>query len=1493
MTEDFISGDWSCVHSSGHSAKDGMGKSAGILIMVSRKAFRNIAAQEHVPGRLLQVRAYHNQSQHNVDILGLYQHVHRTTLSASQNRRLRQGVWHALQQTLDSIPARNKVILAGDFNSTLRQASPGVGPSVPHPDTHDNYDDTLQQILLDYELCALNTWHARPKHTFFSTSTKSQLDYLIVKCTDAGATAKLSAPLQAFPVTGDRLSNHIPAQATLQLRPLRHLPKDRKAQPAFDRAALHQAIENGAQQAGLLQQAVSARVEALPAPASINSLHQDINNILLQETSRFFPPQDRADHRVSADPGYRASAARTWALYRAVKRPGVVTLANILQRWRAVASFHRASKELKQQSRQLKVAFHQDQLRQAEEAASSGNLRELFQITRRLGPRKARVASRLKDENGNIMTEQAELAAVLKYGQETFAALPDSRHQLPLLEDLTFDPEEIWHELTRLKHRTAVPSHCAPSAVWKLCAQALHQPLSTALNIHFKAGRGCADAIHRVHRHFEEVEQIIQKNQSNRFTMRQGHVPSRCAGGACLSLDLSKAFDFVDRNHLTDALLEQGIPPNVVAAIQQLHKQARYHYDVRSRQGSTLTTNGIKQGCRVAPALWLCYSISVLQVNYQKTALLLTLHGKDAEEILAQHTVTKEGQTFLKLRVLGVEQHLCIRDSHIYLGTVIAYRHRLDLNITHRIESAQARYQLIRRILNGKGPLSAKHKLRLWNACISPCLCYGIEAVGWTQSGVKRLNVLATRHIRAILKQPAHLTHISNADIWITAQLKQPSQAILDKLANFILSRDPTHSTTGANIVVNADVHTSLRDLQESMKSISDGATSQAVAEDIEKPAAEECRFDPVRIFRAFPSHRTRQLHHNQPMTAADLEASIFEHCMPTGAAKAALGQESQTDPLSQAAQAFQRAPQGGKRQRGPGWGRQPRMQPTPWHPPRHQPQAPQMPPQMPPPYPTAEHQIDIISKLILKHEEALHNLRKDTAYVLFFRQDEKSLVPNLMEVARQWREKATSATPDPGLQSPLRTVLINCLLKELLQRTQRVVATEAGRADLQKVGWLDSQGHWTYLKWSPQQRRLVLNEARSPITHDTMVKTITELQASMTGEIIHRFKSKQPMWAIEEEGSSQAVFDLEIALRGATSDEVHQNFGILAGNAVTNLIGLSMKRDDRPRQPQAQQLAQLRHILPHVFRTIPTAPINAMAELGFFLMGWLRPHLQHDVVELADFLIPRMLPDASHHGWESRQLLEGELRRVETGTFGSCLSLSCVAPKGPCIQDLLQEWHMYQSAKHAVLTPPPWLFLQLPRAHMQAGRPCKRHEAYILPEELLLPCFEGHATLNVRWTPYVIRALITHHGEHLATGHYRTLVREGGAYWLQDDARRAVKASEAQLTDASSCVYRLLLLRKPAAETATVAPSSSSVALRRSLDDALATHQPEHELVARASSICHTTAIDDPGSSDRTDEIQNVNAGAASSTASGAASTLDGAYALSQQPKGISSHPG
>ena len=252
--------------------------------------------------------------------------------------------------------------------------------------------------------------------------------------------------------------------------------------------------------------------------------------------------------------------------------------------------------------------------------------------------------------------------------------------------------------------------------------------------------------------------------------------------------------------------------------------------------------------------------------------------------------------------------------------------------------------------------------------------------------------------------------------------------------------------------------------------------------------------------------------------------------------------------------------------------------------------------------------------------------------------------------------------------------------------------------------------------------------------------------------------------------------------------------------------------------------------------------------------MGWRRPHQQHDVVELADFLIPR-LTDAVRFCWEARCFLQGGLRRTEEGTLGSCLSLSGIAPTSHQIQDLIQQWHLQQSAMHALVHEPPWLFVQLPRAQLSDQGPCKRNEAYIFPDELLLPLFVGQETLNVRWASYEVKAYITHHGEHLETGHYRTLVREGNSFWLQDDARKAAKASDLQLDEASTCMYLLLLISKKAVRTPANLASSSNLDSQRSPDGRSRSTEPECELVDGAPLSRPSTATDDAGRSDRAAE--------------------------------------
>ena len=532
---------------------------------------------------------------------------------------------------------------------------------------HNNLDDELQQLVMDCSLCAANTWHARPWTTYTTTSTSSQIDYALLRLADANHCVKQARPLHQFPVAADRHVNHHPIQVELPLLPAAHRFHQRQqAKPQFDLQALQYAVGTSSPAAETLREAISARIQACPASLDLNLMHRRVNDILLDETCKHFPLEPRADNRISANPQFRASAKETWRLHAMLQRPGPATLRDIWSRWRLVAAFFRASKALRKQSLQLKKAFLNDQLLQAEQAAAKGDHRNLFLIARRLGPRPCKDVCRLKGEDGHVLNGPEEMQAILKYSKATFAALPDNIPMQPSTGALDIKADDLEHELAHLHLRKAVPQGTAPNACWKLCARAVSRCIGPCLQRHFAAnstaklegelqdaqiawipkpskpptsveslrpiglmppcaksiagilakqilvhlqplldhlpqfaytaGRSCGDAALRVHEHFVQVETLQRSQADNRFRKRFGSPALACFGGMCLSLDLSKAFDGVCREALVQSLIQHNIPSDIINAVQQLHRGAKYICRTSSAEGQVCTSNGIKQG---------------------------------------------------------------------------------------------------------------------------------------------------------------------------------------------------------------------------------------------------------------------------------------------------------------------------------------------------------------------------------------------------------------------------------------------------------------------------------------------------------------------------------------------------------------------------------------------------------------------------------------------------------------------------------------------------------------------------------------------------------------------------------------------------------------------------------------------------------------------------------------------------------------------------------
>eukprot|EP00439_Symbiodinium_sp_Y106_P071429 s2396_g12.t2 len=438
------------------------------------------------------------------------------------------------------------------------------------------------------------------------------------------------------------------------------------------------------------------------------------------------------------------------------------SLQGMWQKWRAYASFQRASRALRQQSRQHKAAFHQAQLQHAEVAAQKGDHRGLFQVIKQLAPRRTRGVSRLKGAEGHLLSAQAELQAVLTYSKETFARLQDEAPQLPIADDLVFHEEDLSSELAALNPYRAVPQHIAPNAAWHLCAGTLCSKLPVALNRHFRAGSP---------------------------DMLQG--------------DMKDAY-----------------------------------------------------------------------------------------------------------------------------------------------------------------------------ACICTSLVYSLEVVGLTPAGTHKVLVLATKHVRAILRQLAHITHMTDAEIWQAAALEPPGQLVLKRLSNFCAKRNPLQSPSGSDIVINDHIPASLLLLRDGL---------------------------------------TAALQHSpEPATQVAADTHPFPHCPKELVTAHALRIHLALQHWSHPRPEKERCPQAAL------------QDPT----------------------------VQIMGKLLLRHEEFISHLRKDMGFILFFEQDKHSVLPSLMDVAKAHREKLDQGNTE--IKSPLRTLLLNCLLRELLQRTQQ-------------------ENQWNYLRWDTKQRRLVL----------------------------------------------------------------------------------------------------------------------------------------------------------------------------------------------------------------------------------------------------------------------------------------------------------------------------------------------------------------------------------------------------------------------------------
>ena len=387
-------------------------------------------------------------------------------------------------------------------------------------------------------------------------------------------------------------------------------------------------------------------------------------------------------------------------------------------------------------------------------------------------------------------------------------ALTERLHQLFLLmweqESIPqeFKDASIIHLYKRKGNRQACDNHRGISLL-SISGKILARILLNRLTVHldqgllpesqcgFRKGRGTIDMVFAA----RQLQEKCQEQNSDLFSTY---------------VDLTKAFDTVSRVGLWKIMAKYGCPRKFIALVQQFHEgmQARVQ-DSGESSDPFPVTNGVKQGCVLAPTLFsLMFSAMLtdafreedvgVSLRYRTDGKLFNLRRLQAKtkvmtdsirdllfaddcalnavsEADMQRSVdmlssacinfgltisTKKtevlhqpasGKPYVEPNITVNGQRLNTVSRFTYLGSTLSQNATIDDEVNIRIARASSTFgRLYPNVWNRRG-ITTQTKLKVYRSVVLPTLLYACET--WTvyQRHAKKLNQFHTTSLRKIL----------------------------------------------------------------------------------------------------------------------------------------------------------------------------------------------------------------------------------------------------------------------------------------------------------------------------------------------------------------------------------------------------------------------------------------------------------------------------------------------------------------------------------------------------------------------------------------------------------------------------------------------------------------------------------------------------------------------------------------------------------------------
>ena len=1412
-------GSWQFSKSGWHVVSSGSHKEqgAGVLVMVhgSLCKAKDIRFNEVLPGRLLHVRI--PGESFSLDVLSFYQYVWRSRQTLTQNQEQRKDALAKLSQTIAQLPQRNTLLVAGDFNTSLKPDKKHVGPcTIGLSRLGQRGTKDLLGLLEKHKLVAANTWSVRKPATHVQGNSVSQIDFALLRQSQARGPGKSCSPCRQFPVAIWREgSRHYPL-----LGGLAH-SRRYSAQPVknYDQSAMEFCFRMDPDSLNSYARMVDDALEG--AEPSWAFLRQTMEKALQSE----FPKKRSELHRYTEG---------LWTYRRTLRSLPEVLLAladlhkQLKQRivwrtWAAVARQSAAARHAKRRKFEQRQQLIDEQLAQAEAKSSKDGSHSLYKVIRSFKTGKPHERVQLRDEQGRFLTMKEERQALEEYSRELFGTGDDFQLK-GASGSLGITSSEVMDQLRSIKVGKAVPRDCPPIVAWRSLGPEALQHIAQLLNretqaasmdpkitsssiswlpkppkkpdkpaslrpigviapegkvlaghlrkrlkptlqaamsevtqFGFVPGRGTEEAICKALTHVDEARGRARHMQRQ---AGRGHGGITLKGSLTFSVDMSKAFDMVDRRRLRESLELADADPYLIDLVGKLHIQALYDMTASDHAFSIATRRGIKQGCKLAPSLFAFATfllfrrlgtqcdIAALQkiltmyaddtllqmhfddkeqlqealqlcdllldqltelgfkVNPEKSALLLQIHGGSAQQTRQGLITTKQGEKFVQL---PSGRLIALKSQVAYLGIIISYQDYEMKSLRHRLQASKAALKEVAHAVRNSRAVTEKRRLSIWRITAWASAMYGLHVVGLTSQGLSQLESHMIFQLRFVLRSYSQETHETNQQFMQRNGLKAAKFLVLKRLQQFIKRQ---HKPGGNKLAL----------LQFYL------------------PRA-EMLYDSLSSLQAAPkmnSTNQRQQH-------------VCTECGSLFSGTGALRRHSQKHHAG--ACLFPKGPR--------------------FNPKKHAKAGT-------PECIACGHQFRSYF-FLRRHIEASTCPR--VSILLQNQDDADAPVTELEQLHDRVKVEALRDPGQTAMNPDLQIWLMescalcgqalagNKAVKQHLNRQHpevmtRVQAIISPRLQLHKVMMKKGQPcRYCRTKVDAPGRH---SEQCVPLLQTHVLQEAQQQRLDLTPRAYEAKPRATPTTSrsrrTQQIGLPAPVFVLE-------------GFWLLANrrnhcyaNAALQILHWVMPAVSVPVLQEAYRASQLARITPehHVLAAVTR--------------GWTFDGNQHDSAEFLSAILLN-LPGIQVCSWETRSPMDAGYVVDEEGLSPIFLA----APLADNLQAMIDQWSN-QTPVHALITAERYALLALPRyvGEGKNGSPIR------LQETLSLPVFEAEGSA-LTWHSFLLRAGVIHLGEETTSGHYRSLIRTEAQWFLADDSRppAACNLNDPMIT---GNVYLLLL---------------------------------------------------------------------------------------------------